>query len=89
MPLHIGSLEVSSVNGATITFDTPITYPYHVSVRVCAVTDIDRYLPARGRDRKTVRVGRHGGDGSYTPYLDCAYCWVKNVESAWIGGSPY
>jgi hypothetical protein len=86
-------LEVSAVNGATITFDTPLTYPYHTSSSSCTGCDAQlstvtsSFLHGVGIENLFVWGGMGGDGNANLPIYDCAYCWVKNVESAWSGGS--
>ena len=87
-------VEVSAVNGATITFDTPITYPFHTSSTTCGgcAAQLTTYtggsfLHGAGVENLFVWGGM-GGDGhGNIAIANCAYCWVKNVEAAWSTGS--
>ena len=85
-------MEVSAVNGATITFDTPLTYPYHTSSSCsgCAaqLTTVNTpYLHGAGIENLFIWGGQGGDGNANLPINDCAYCWVKNIESVWSGGS--
>jgi hypothetical protein len=75
-------LEVASVssNGMTITFDTPLDYPYHTAY----AAQLSTYgaKPLRGAGVENLFVW--GGGGNIL--LTCDYCWVKNIESAWSTG---
>ena len=63
-------LEVSAVNGATITFDTPLTYPYHAAY--CGAIDshsrADTFLHGAGIEN-LFRLGWHGRRRQWQ-YLD-------------------
>ena len=85
-------LQVSAVNGSTITFNTPLTYPYHTSASCsgCAAqltTFNGPVLEGAGVENLFV-WGGEGGDGHGNIAIsNCAYCWVKNVEASWSGGA--
>jgi len=80
-------VEVSAVDGATITFDTPLTYPFHTAYSAQLTTATGPFLHGAGIENLFV-WGGVGGDGNGNiPVTDCAYCWVKNVESSWAVGS--
>ena len=54
-------MEVSAVKGATITFDTPLTYPFHTASDARAIDDIHgRFISPRCGRREPVCLGRHG-----------------------------
>jgi len=81
-------MEVSAVNGATITFDTPLTYPFHTanSAQLTTYTG-GSFLHGAGVENLFVWGGM-GGDGHGNIALsNCAYCWVKNVEASWAIGA--
>jgi hypothetical protein len=87
-------VEVSAVSGAVITFNTPITYPFHISSTTCAncAAQLTTYTGGsfqHGAGVENLFVwGGMGGDGhGNIAITNCAYCWVKNVESAWAIGS--
>lgn len=81
-------LQVTAVNGATITFNEPLTYPYHISATCssCAAqltTGNQPYLFGVGFENIFV-FGGNGGDGNGNiSMVHCAYCWIKNVEAVW------
>jgi hypothetical protein len=91
--------EVSAVNGATITFDTAITYPYHTSSSCsgCAAQLVtftggqsaggSGFLHGAGLENLFVWGGEGGEGNGNIAVNDCAYCWVKNVEAAWAVGT--
>jgi hypothetical protein len=80
-------LEVSAVNGSTITFDTPLTYPYHAAYSAQLTTFNGTFLHGAGVENLFVWGGM-GGDGNGNIAVSfCAYCWVKNVEASWSIGS--
>jgi hypothetical protein len=84
--------EVASVSGATITFVTPIMYPYHTS-STCSGCDAQvttwSQTPQHGGGIENMfvwggvntNIGLGNGGGN-----PCAYCWVKNVETMWSTG---
>ena len=78
-------MEVSAVNGATITFDTPLSYPFHKAY-AAQLTVYTGATPLHGVGIENLFIW--GGNGSGNIQLsECAYCWVSNVESAWSNGS--
>jgi len=84
-------MEVSAVNGSTITFDTPLTYPYHTAyaaqLTVTTGSPNSGFLHGAGVEDLFVWGGM-GGDGHGNIAVSyCAYCWVKNVEASWSIGS--
>jgi hypothetical protein len=84
-------MEVSAVSGSTITFDTPLTYPYHTAYAAQLTTltgsPQTQFLHGVGVENLFVWGGM-GGDGNGNISIsDCAYCWVKNVEASWAIGS--
>jgi hypothetical protein len=84
-------LEVSAVNGATVTFDTPLTYPYHTAyaaqLTVLTGSPDSQFLHGAGIENLFVWGGM-GGDGNGNISVSyCSYCWVKNVEASWSIGS--
>ena len=81
-------MEVSAVNGTTITFDTPLTYPFHTAYTAQLTTYTGgSFLHGAGVENLFVWGGM-GGDGhGNIAIVNCAYCWVKNVEASWSIGS--
>jgi hypothetical protein len=81
-------MEVSAVNGTTITFDTPLTYPFHTAYAAQLTTYTGgSFLLGAGVENLFVWGGM-GGDGhGNIAIVNCAYCWVKNVEASWSIGS--
>jgi hypothetical protein len=86
--------EASSISadGKTITFSTPIMFPYQVQYQAQA-TPFTSYggrpeLHAVGIEDLFIWGGVNSninmGAGQASP---CAYCWVHNVESAWSNGA--
>ena len=80
-------MEVSAVNGATITFDTPLTYPFHTAY----AAQLTVYTGVHSSTARASRTSSSGAAWAETARqyldLDCAYCWVKNVEATWSMGS--
>ena len=70
--------EVASVNGATVTLDTPITYPFHTAYAAQLLTNTGTPLHGAGIEN----LFFWGGE---ILVGDTAYCWVTNVEGAWNG----
>jgi hypothetical protein len=84
-------MEVSAINGSSITFDTPLTYPYHTAnaaqLTVTTGSPNSGFLHGAGVENLFVWGGM-GGDGHGNIAVSyCAYCWVKNVEASWSMGS--
>lgn len=81
-------VEVSAINGTTITFTTPITYPFHTAYAAqLTVYTGGSFLHGAGIEDLFVWGGM-GGDGhGNIAIVNCAYCWVRNVESVWSTGS--
>jgi len=71
-------MEVASVSGDTVTFDTPITYPYHTAYSAKLTTYPNPWIKGVGIEN----LFTWGGAGNIS-IGQCAYCWVKNVESTW------
>ena len=81
-------MEVSAVNGATITFDTPLTYPFHTAYAAqLTVYTGGSFLHGAGVENLFVWGGMGGDRHGNISISDCAYCWVKNVEATWSMGS--
>jgi hypothetical protein len=81
-------VEVSAVNGATITFDTPITYPFHTANSAQLTTYTGGSFQHGAGVENLFVFGGMGGDGhGNIAITNCAYCWVKNVEGFWANGS--
>ena len=81
---NLGDLyEVIAVNGTTVTFDTPITYPFHTAYSARLLTYSAQPLHGAGIENLFIWGGTASGNIAIS---DCAYCWVKNVESAWSTG---
>jgi hypothetical protein len=78
-------MQVSAVSGNTVTFNSPIAYPYHISSGTCSgcnaqlTTYPGPFLFAVGIENLFVWGGTNGN----ITVGNCSYCWVKNVESAW------
>lgn len=78
-------MQVVSVSGNTVTFNTPIAYPYHINETGCSgcnaalSTYPSPFLYAAGIENLFMWGGSNGGFN----LSNCAYCWVKNVEVVW------
>ena len=79
-------LEIASVNGNTVTFDSPVGYPFHTAYSATLTKFTN--TPAHGIGIENLFLwGGMGGNGQGNIGMTgCAYCWVKNVESAWSQG---
>ena len=73
--------EVKSVNGSTITFDSPITTPFFTAYG--AQLTVYGTQPEHGAGLEDLFV--FGGTNGNINISDCDYCWVKDVESTWAG----
>ncbi len=71
-------MEVSAVNGATITFDTPLSYPFH-KANAAQLTVYTGATPLHGVGIENLFIWGGNGQGNIQ-LTRCAYCWVKNVE---------
>ena len=76
-------LEVSSVSGRTVTFDSPVNYPFHSAYSAQLSVYDNQPLHGAGIENLFIWGSKNNGNISISA---CAYCWVKNVESAWSGG---
>jgi hypothetical protein len=80
-------MEVTAVNGNTVTFSTP----FHITYKTEFAAQLSRYanqvLHGVGIEDLYV-FGGMGGDyhGNLSINL-CAYCWVRNVDSHWSTGT--
>jgi len=80
-------MEVTAVNGNTITFSTP----FHVTYKAKYAAQLSRYanqvLHGVGIEDLYV-YGGMGGDGHGNLSINlCAYCWVRNIEAHWSVGT--
>jgi len=75
-------MEVASVSGNIVTFDTPLTYAYH-SANTAQLTTFSTPL-VKGVGIENLFLW--GGNNGNINISGCAYCWVKNVESTWAYG---
>lgn len=85
--------EVASASGATVTFVTPIMYPYHISETGCSgcASQVTTWTqtPEHGGGIENlfiwggINTDIGMGEGGGAP---CAYCWIKNVEAMWSTG---
>jgi hypothetical protein len=80
-------MEVTAVNGNTITFATP----FHITFQTAYTAQLSRYANPvmRGIGIESLALmGGQGGDwhGNLAVSL-CAYCWFKNIEAYWANGT--
>ena len=80
-------MEVSAVNGNTVTFSTP----FHITFKEEYGAQLSRYaIPVVHRlgIEDLYVYGGMGGDGhGNISMVLCAYCWVKNIEAHWSIGT--
>lgn len=81
-------LEVTSVAGNTVNFNTPLTYPFHTSASCTAcqaqLTTLKNPNPLlHGAGVENLFVWGARVDSVSLTF--CAYCWVKGVEATWGG----
>lgn len=80
-------MEVTRVDGNTITFNTP----FHITFKVAYQAQLTQYTVPFLRQAGVENLFVWGGmGGDYHGNIDmsnCAYCWVKNVEAAWSVGT--
>jgi hypothetical protein len=80
-------MEVTAVNGNTVTFSTP----FHITYKAEYAAQLSRYanqvLHGVGVEDLYV-YGGMGGDGHGNLSISlCAYCWVRNIEAHWSVGT--
>jgi hypothetical protein len=80
-------MEVTAVNGNTITFATP----FHITFKTAYAAQLSRYaqpVPHGMGVENIFFFGGMGGDwhGNVSMNL-CAYCWIKNIEAFWSLGT--
>ena len=80
-------VEVTAINGNTITFATPLHHSFLVSEQAQLSTYVNPVLQGVGIE-DIFFFGGMGGDfhGNVSMSL-CAYCWVKHVEAMWAVGT--
>ena len=80
-------LEVTAVNGTTITFSTP----FHIRFKTQYQAQLTRYSTPTafriGIENLYIYGGRGGDFHGNLPITRCAYCWVKNIESHYSQGT--
>jgi hypothetical protein len=85
-------MEVTAVNGNTITFSTP----FHITFKTAYEAQLSRYGTDPGVRLSDPVLYRAGIEDLYVygarlngnvHVALCAYCWVKNIESHWSVGS--
>jgi hypothetical protein len=80
-------MEVSGVNGNTISFTTPIHIAHPVSYSAQLVT-MNQAMTTWSGVEDVYIYGGMGGDGHGNLSIStCAYCWAKNVEAHWSVGT--
>lgn len=81
-------VEVAAISGATVTFDTPLTYPYHTNsfcsgCQAQVVSMTGGAIHGVGVENLFLFGGNGGDGGGNIAMTDCAFCWIKNVEAMW------
>jgi hypothetical protein len=82
-------LEVASFNSSTnvVTFTSPVNFTFPVAYQAQLSQFSAPFLQKVGIENLFV-FGAEGGDFNGNINLNnCAYCWVKNVESTWSNGT--
>jgi hypothetical protein len=79
-------VEVTGVSGNTVTFDTPLHITFTVSNQA-QLTPYTGFLREVGLENLFVFGGMGGDHNGNINVNDCAYCWVKNVESTYSIGT--
>jgi hypothetical protein len=79
------TMEVTAVNGNTLTFSTPFHYTFKTIYQAQLSRHAYPALRRVGIENLFVTGGRtgHGNIGMSL----CAYCWIKNVNSYWSEGA--
>jgi hypothetical protein len=77
-------MEVTAVNGNTITFATPFHHTYAVAYQAQLSRYAQPWLAGVGIEELTL-IGGQGGWGNIAMTM-CEYCWIKHVESYWSEG---
>jgi hypothetical protein len=76
--------EVASVAGNVITFTSPISITYRTS----HTAQLTRYTGASAHvtNAGVENLSMYGGGDGNLNFLDCGYCWAKNIEiTEWYG----
>jgi hypothetical protein len=78
-------MEVTSVNGNTVTFSTP----FHITLKAEYGAQLSRYANPVVHRLGIEDLYVYGGMGGHGNILvsHCAYCWVKNIEANWSIGT--
>jgi hypothetical protein len=84
-------VEVASISGTQVTFTTPL----HIDFLTAYTAQLSRYgsgslRPATkwsGIEDLYVEKGKGGDGGGNVHLFVCAYCWVRNIESAHSRGT--
>jgi hypothetical protein len=80
-------MEVTAVNGTTITFATPLHYTFQTANQAQVSVYTQPVMHGIGVENMFF-YGGMGGDwhGNVAMQL-CAYCWIKNIEAFWSVGT--
>jgi len=76
-------MEVTAVNGNTITFATP----FHITFKTAYTAQLSRYATPVMRGIGIENIFFYGGMVGNVSLSLCAYCWIKNIESFWSNGA--
>jgi hypothetical protein len=79
-------MEITAVNGNTVTFDTPFHHNYTTAGSAQLSTFQQPILYRVGIEELQLFNGTAGGNGNFI-MGGCAYCWVKHIESRWADGA--
>ncbi len=80
-------MEVTAVNGNTVTFSTPFHITYKAEYAAQLSSYANQVLHGVGIEDLYV-YGGMGGDGHGNLAISlCAYCWVRNIEAHWSVGT--
>ena len=80
-------MEVTAVNGNTVTFATP----FHITFKTAYAAQLTRYKEPvlRGAGVEDIYFYGGGGGKGNVNMSRCAYCWFKHIESDWGVGAVH
>jgi hypothetical protein len=73
--------KITAINGTTVTFEEPFALTYKTSLTAQLAWPSTPFALNVGVENLTVQYGICGDCGGNIVINECAYCWVKNVES--------
>jgi hypothetical protein len=80
-------MEVTAINGNTVTFNTPFHITFSVANQAQLTPYTAPFLRRVGIENLFVFGGMGGDYNGNINLNNCAYCWVKNVESTYSIGT--